>query len=222
MYFVVAGGGEVGYHLSKALLESGHEVMIIERDRKRAIWIEEQLGSVVINAPADEGKYQIQAGCQRADAVLAVTGDDEDNLIISQLAKLKCGANRVIARVNNPKNEIVFKAMGIDETLSSTRVLMGVIEQELPTGGFMPLMPLTGSHLELIEAEIAAGTPPAGKEIRTLGLPKGALIGGIVRKGEILHAHGDAILEVGDRIIVFSPTAAEQQVREALFGSAPS
>jgi trk system potassium uptake protein TrkA len=218
MYFVVAGGGEVGYHLSKALLESGHEVMIIERDRRRALWIEEQLGSVVINAPADEGKYQIQAGCQRADAVLAVTGDDEDNLIISQLAKLKCGANRVIARVNNPKNEIVFKAMGIDETLSSTRVLMGVIEQELPTGGFMPLMPLTRSDLEIVEAEIAAGSPAADKAIEDVKLPAGAHIGAIVRKGTIHHAHRDTKLEVGDRIIVFAPTAAEQEVRKALFG----
>ena len=218
MYFVVAGGGEVGYHLSKALLESGHEVMIIERDRKRALWIEEQLGSVVINAPADEGKFQIQAGCQRADAVLAVTGDDEDNLIISQLAKLKCGANRVIARVNNPKNEIVFKAMGIDETLSSTRVLMGVIEQELPTGGFMPLMPLTRSDLEIVEAEIAAGSPAADKLIEAVILPDGAHIGAIVRKGKIHHAHRDTKLEVGDRIIVFAPTAAEQEVRKALFG----
>jgi trk system potassium uptake protein TrkA len=218
MYFVVAGGGEVGYHLSKALLESGHEVMIIERDRRRALWIEEQLGSVVINAPADEGKYQIQAGCQRADAVLAVTGDDEDNLIISQLAKLKCGANRVIARVNNPKNEIVFKAMGIDETLSSTRVLMGVIEQELPTGGFMPLMPLTRSDLEIVEAEIAVGSPAADKEVEAVGLPAGAHIGAIVRKGQILHAHRDTKLEVGDRIIVFAPTAAEQEVKKALFG----
>jgi len=218
MYFVVAGGGEVGYHLSKALLEAGHEVMIIERDRKRALWIEEQLGSVVINAPADEGRFQIQAGCQRADAVLAVTGDDEDNLIISQLAKLKCGANRVIARVNNPKNEIVFKAMGIDETLSSTRVLMGVIEQELPTGGFMPLMPLTRSDLEIVEAEIAVGSPAAAKEDEAVGLPKGAHIGAIVRKAKILHAHRDTKLEVGDRIIVFAPTAAEQEVKKALFG----
>ena len=218
MYFVVMGGGEVGYHLSKALLEAGHEVMIIERDRRRAAWIEEQLGSVVINAPADEGKYQIQAGCQRADAVLAVTGDDEDNLIISQLAKLKCGANRVIARVNNPKNEIVFKAMGIDETLSSTRVLMGVIEQELPTGGFMPLMPLTRSDLEIVEAEIAVGSPAADKEVEAVGLPAGAHIGAIVRKGQILHAHRDTKLEAGDRIIVFAPTAAEQEVKKALFG----
>jgi len=218
MYFVVAGGGEVGYHLSKALLEAGHEVMIIERDRRRAAWIEEQLGSVVINAPADEGKFQIQAGCQRADAVLAVTGDDEDNLIISQLAKLKCGANRVIARVNNPKNEIVFKAMGIDETLSSTRVLMGVIEQELPTGGFMPLMPLTRSDLEIVEAEIAAGSPAANKEVEAVGLPAAAHIGAVVRNGEILRAHRDTKLEVGDRIIVFAPTAIEQEVRKALFG----
>src|SRR5947209_13640712 len=197
MYFVVAGGGEVGYHLSKALLEAGHEVMIIERDRRRALWIEEQLGSVVINAPADEGRFQSQAGCQRADAVLAGTGDDEDNLIISQLAKLKCGANRVIARVNNPKNEIVFKAMGIDETISSTRVLMGVIEQELPSGGFMPLMPLAGSANEIIEAEIASGTPPAGKTVGSLKLPTGALVGGIVRKGKLLHADDDTKLEVG-------------------------
>lgn len=218
MYFVVAGGGEVGYHLSKALLEAGHEVMIIERDRRRALWIEEQLGSVVINAPADEGRFQIQAGCQRADAVLAVTGDDEDNLIISQLAKLKCGANRVIARVNNPKNEIVFKAMGIDETLSSTRVLMGVIEQELPTGGFMPLMPLTRSDLEIVEAEIAAGSPAADRAVEAVGLPVGAHIGAIVRKGQILHAHRDTKLEAGDRIIVFAPTAAEQEVKKALFG----
>ncbi|HEX9269074.1 MAG TPA: NAD-binding protein [Candidatus Limnocylindria bacterium] len=218
MYFVVAGAGQVGYHLSQALLEAGHEVMIIERDRRRAQWVEERLGSVVINAPADEGRYQIEAGCQRADAVLAVTGDDEDNLIISQLAKLRSGARRVIARVNNPKNEIVFKAMGIDETVSSTRVLMGVIEQELPTGGFFPLMPLTGSHLEIIEAEVAPGTPSAGKETGALGLPEGALIGGLVRRGQVLHVHDDTRLEVGDRIIVFAPTAAEQEVRRALFG----
>ena len=218
MYFVVMGGGEVGFHLSKALLEAGHEVMIIERDRRRAAWIEEQLGSVVINAPADEGRFQIQAGCQRADAVLAVTGDDEDNLIISQLAKLKCGANRVIARVNNPKNEIVFKAMGIDETLSSTRVLMGVIEQELPTGGFMPLMPLTRSDLEIVEAEIAVGSPAADRAVEAVGLPAGAHIGAIVRQGTILHAHRDTKLEAGDRIIVFAPTAAEAEVKKALFG----
>lgn len=218
MYFVIAGGGEVGFHLAKALLEANHEVMLLESDRRRAQVIQEHLGSVVLNAPADEGRYQMEAGCQRADAVIAVTGEDPANLIICQLAKWKCHVPRVIARVNDPKNEIVFKALGIDETISSTRVLMGVIEQELPMGGFLPLMPLTGSHLELIEAEIAAGTPSAGRAIRALGLPAGAAVGGVVRKGVVLHIDLDTKLEVGDRIIVLSPTADEAKVREALFG----
>jgi trk system potassium uptake protein TrkA len=218
MYFVVAGGGEVGFHLAKALLEAGHEIMLIESDRRRAAYIEEQLGSVVLNAPADEGRFQKEAGCQRADAVIAVTGEDPVNLVICQLAKWNWSVPRVIARVNDPKNEIVFKALGIDETISSTRVLMSVIEQELPSSGFLPLMPLTGSHLELIEAEIAAGTPSAGKTVQALGLPAGAVIGGVVRKGAVLHADDDTRLEVGDRVIVLAPTKDEAIVRKALFG----
>jgi len=218
VYFVIAGGGQVGFHLAKALLESSHEVMLLESDRRRAQVIEAELGSVVLNAPADEGRYQIEAGCQRADAVIAVTGEDPANLIICQLAKWKCNVPRVIARVNDPKNEIVFKALGIDETISSTRVIMNVIEQELPSGGFLPLMPLTGSHLELIEAEIAGGTPSAGVAIGKLGLPEGAAIGGVVRKGVVVHADDDTKLQVGDRIVVLSPTKDEAGVRKALFG----
>ena len=220
MYFVIAGGGEVGFHLAKALLEAGHEIMLIESDRRRAIFIQEQLGSVVLNAPADEGRFQMEAGCQRADAVIAVTGEDPANLVICQLAKWKCNVPRVIARVNDPKNEIVFKAMGIDETISSTRVLMNVIEQELPTSGagFLPLMPLTGSHLELIEAEIGPDTPGAGKEVRNLGLPRGTAVGGIVRKGSVLHADEDVRLEVGDRLVILAPTKDESEVRKALSG----
>jgi trk system potassium uptake protein TrkA len=218
MYFVVAGAGEVGLHLSQALLEAGHEVTILEADRRRANYVQERLGSIVMNAAADEGRAQMEAGCNRADALIAVTGDDAKNLVICQLAKLNCHTPRVIARVNNPKNEIVFKTLGIDETISSTRVLMGVIEQELPTGGFMPLMPLAGTPNELIEAEIAPGSPPAGKTIAALRLPTGALVGGIVRKGKLMQAEDDTRLEVGDRVIVLSPEVSEGEVRKALFG----
>jgi len=218
VYFVIAGGGEVGFHLAKALLEAGHEIMVIESDRRRAQFIEEQLGSVVLNAPADEGRFQLEAGCQRADGVVAVTGEDPVNLVICQLAKWKCNVPRVIARVNDPKNEIVFKTLGIDETISSTRVLMNVIEQELPSSAaFLPLMPLTGSHLELIEAEIGAGTG-AGKSVRSLGLPRGTAVGGIVRKGAVLHADEDVLLEVGDRLVILAPTKDEAEVRKALAG----
>jgi trk system potassium uptake protein TrkA len=219
VYVVIAGGGEVGFHLAKALIESGHEIMVIESDRRRAQWIEEQLGSVVLNAAADEGRYQLEAGCQRADAVLAVTGEDAKNLVICQLARYNCGPHgRVIARVNDPKNEIVFKTLGIDETVSSTRVLMNVIEQELPASGFLPLMPLGGSHLELIEAEITAASPAAGKAVRALKLPEGSLIGGVVREGAVMSGAGDAVLQSGDRVIVFAPTASEAEVRKSLYG----
>ena len=150
--------------------------------------------------------------------MIAVTGEDPANLIICQLAKWKCNVPRVIARVNDPKNEIVFKALGIDETISSTRVLMSVIEQELPSSGFIPLMPLTGSHLELIEAEIGPDTPSAGKSVRSLGLPRGTAVGGIVRKGSVLHADDDEVLEVGDRLVILAPTKDESEVRKALSG----
>ena len=218
MYFVVAGGGEVGFHLAKALLEAGHEIMLIESDRRRAAYIEEQLGSVVLNAAADEGRFQKEAGCQRADAVIAVTGEDPVNLVICQLAKWNCHVPRVIARVNDPKNEIVFKALGIDETISSTRVLMSVIEQELPASGFLPLMPLAGSQLEIIEVEIAKGTASAGHSVESLALGSGVVVGGIVRQGSVLRADDDTKLEVGDRVIVFAPTKDEAQVRKALVG----
>lgn len=218
MYFVVAGAGEVGFHLAQALLEAGHEVQVIEADRRRASFVQEKLGSVVMNAAADEGRAQMEAGCSRADALIAVTGDDAKNLVICQLAKLNCHTPRVIARVNNPKNEIVFKTLGIDETISSTRVLMSVIEQELPAGGFMPLMPLAGSDNEMIEAEVAPGTPAAGKTISALRLPAGALVGAVIRRGKLMHADDDTKLEVGDRVLVFAATDSESEVRKALMG----
>src|SRR5207253_11067487 len=110
-----------------------------------------------MNAPADEGRAQMEAGCSRADALIAVTGDDAKNLVICQLAKIRCRTPRVIARVNNAKNEIVFKTLGIDETISSTRVLMNVIEQELPSRGCEPRMSLAGSANELLGTDIGVG-----------------------------------------------------------------
>lgn len=218
MYFVIAGAGQVGFHLAQALLEAGHEVMCIERDRRRAQWVQEQLGSVVINAPADEGRYQIEAGCERADAVIAVTDEDAANLVICQLAQVHCGVPRVIARVNNPKNEIVFKKLGIEETLSSTRVLMGIIEQELPMRGLVPIMPLVTPGLELVEAEVEADSPCAGKALRDIGFPREATVGAIVRNKQLVRASPDERLQPGDRLVVITPTELEAEVRRVLVG----
>ena len=130
MYFVIAGGGEVGFHLAKALLEAGHEIMVIESDRRRAQFIEENLGSVVLNAPADEGRFQVEAGCQRADAVIAVTGEDPANLVICQLAKWKSKVPRVIARVMDPARAGWYGEQGLD-TISPTRHAIEMFERAL-------------------------------------------------------------------------------------------
>jgi trk system potassium uptake protein TrkA len=218
MYFVIAGGGQVGYYLAQALIEAGHEVNIIEEDRRRAQWIQERLGTVVINAAADEGRYLLEAGCQRADAVIAATGEDPVNLVVCQMAQIHCHVPRVIARVNDPKNEIVFKKLGIEETVSSTRVLMSVIEQELPMRGLLPIMPLVTAGLEIVEAEIAEDSPSAGKPIRDLRLPEGATVGIIVREKRLVRANADERVRPGDRLIAFTPTAIESEVRKVLVG----
>jgi trk system potassium uptake protein TrkA len=218
VYFVIAGGGQVGFHLAQALIEAGHEVMIIEEERRRAQWIQDQLGNIVLTGSADEGRFLLEAGCQRADAVIGATGDDPVNLVVCQMAQIHCRVPRVIARVNDPKNEIVFKKLGIEETVSSTRVLMSVIEQELPMRGFVPIMPLVTAGLEIVEAEIAEDSPSAGKPLRELRLPDGATVGGIVRKRALVPARPEERVQPGDRLIAFTPTAAEPEVRKALVG----
>ena len=218
MYFVIAGGGQVGFHLAQALIEAGHEVMVIEEERRRAQWIQDQLGNIVLNGSADEGRSLLEAGCQRADAVIAATGDDPVNLVVCQMAQIHCHVPRVIARVNDPKNEIVFKTLGIEETVSSTRVLMSVIEQELPMRGLVPIMPLVTAGLEIVEAEIAEDSPASGKPIRELRLPDSATVGCIVRKRSLVRARPEERLQPGDRVIAFTPTAAEAEVRKVLVG----
>ena len=131
MYVVVIGGGNVGYYLTKELLAAGHEVVMIEKDPGRARTIADELGSIVIPNDGCEGRYQAEAGMGRADVMAAVTGDDEDNLVACQVAKMKFNVPRAIARVNNPKNETLFRQLAIDETVSPTRAILGVIEHEI-------------------------------------------------------------------------------------------
>src|SRR5689334_14241860 len=120
MYVIVAGGGKVGFYLARELISQGHEVLVIERDVKRADMIQNELGNVVMGGMADEAATLEEAGGGRADVICAVTGDDEDNLVICQVARKRFQVPRAIARINNPKNEEIFRLLGIDETISST------------------------------------------------------------------------------------------------------
>src|SRR2546423_3960291 len=131
MYAIVIGGGKVGYFLSRDLLERGDEVTLVEKDGARAAWLEGQLGSIVMLGDGDEVAFLSTTGIERADAVLAVTGDDEDNLVALQLAKKHFNVPLTIARVNNPANVDIFKTLGVDEAVSATDVLLAALETKV-------------------------------------------------------------------------------------------
>jgi trk system potassium uptake protein TrkA len=131
VYIIIIGGGRVGYQLARHLLDRGEEVTLIEKDGRRAEWLEGQLGSIVMTGDGDEMAFLETTGIERADVVMAVSGDDEDNLIALQLAKKRFNVPLTIARVNNPANVEIFKTLGVDEAISATDVLLGAMEQKL-------------------------------------------------------------------------------------------
>src|ERR1044071_8029107 len=149
MFVIVGGGGKVGFYLGKELAEQGHEVVIIEQDARRAAEIENELGNMVFVGDAAETVILQAAGAARADLVAAVTGDDEDNLVICQVAKARFHATRTIARINNPKNAEIFLKLGIDDTVSATDVVLSVIEQEIPRQHMVPLLKLRNTDVEI-------------------------------------------------------------------------
>ncbi len=155
MYIIVVGGGKVGYHLAKALLAEGHEVLVIERDRSRIDYICSELGSICLLGDGCEAAIQAEAGTARADMLIAVTGDDEDNLVACQVAKHKFKVPRTIARSSNPKNETLFGMLGIDVTVSSTNVIMENIQQEVPTHILTHLLSFRDKGTEIVEIKVA-------------------------------------------------------------------
>src|SRR5512136_2459721 len=133
MYIIIVGGGRLGYHLLKALLKEGHEVLVIEKDPRICKTITDELGSVCYRGDGCEAATLAEVGTGRADMMVAVTGDDEDNLVACQVAKYKYNVPRTIARIRNPKNEALFKKLGVDVTVSTTDIILEAIEREVPT-----------------------------------------------------------------------------------------
>lgn len=216
MYIVVAGGGKVGFYLAKGLVNEGHELAIIERDRRKCEQIQEDLGSVVVRGDAAEAATLAEAGASRADVVVAVTGDDEDNLVICQMAKRKFQVQRTIARINNPKNERIFKLLGIDATVSSTEVIMSHIEQELPARAMVHLLRLHKANLEIVEATIPPGAKVVGHQLREIHLPPDSAFLLIVRAGDPIVPTGQTTLEAGDDVIALTKVDTESNLRDML------
>ena len=220
MFVIVVGGGKVGYYLAKELIESNHEVVLLKKDRARADQIADEIGSMVIAQDGCEGKYLGEAGANRADIVAAVTGDDEDNLVICQMAKHHFDVPRTIARVNNPKNERLFKHLGVDEIISPTRMILGSIEQDIPVHELLHLAALGHSDLELIEAHLTSDSPAIGRSAKDLDLPQGCALFAVVRNDAAMPVRGETILLDGDKVIAIGRPDCEAGLRTQLIGTA--
>ena len=219
MYVVVVGGGNVGYFLTRELLNAGHEVVIIEKDVSRARQIADELGSIVVPNDGCEGRYQEQAGMTRADVVAAVTGDDEDNLVACQVAKMYFNVPRAIARVNNPKNEHLFRQLAIDDTVSPTRSVLGAIEHDIPIHDLLHLAEVEGGELQIVEAHLEPGSPAIGKALSEVTLPEGSTVAMVVRDGRPQVARPDTRLRAGDKLLALTVAAREAELRSLLIGA---
>src|SRR5260370_29207253 len=154
MYAIIAGGGNVGFFLARELIEQGHEVLIIENSGERAEFIANELGNVVLRGNADEASTLAEAGAERADVIIAVTGDDPRNLVLCQVVKPRFGTQRTIARINDPRNESLFLMLGIDATVNATQVMLQVLEHELPQAHLIPLLRLRNTDVKLVETDV--------------------------------------------------------------------
>ncbi len=218
MYIIVIGGGKVGYYLSKALLAEGHEVLIIEKDATRVERIEEELGSICMQGDGCEAATLEEAGTERANLFVAVTDEDEDNLVACQVAKHKFNVPRIIARIGNPKNEALFKKLGIDVTVSSTNLILEYIEQEVPTHPLTHLLQLRRGELEIVEVKIPPTSTAVGKQVRELPLPPGSFLSLIIKEEGVQVPTPYTTLEGEDRVIAVTKPELEQALRIILTG----
>ena len=216
MYVIVAGGGKVGFYLARALLNEDHEVLVVENNKRKAVSISEELGSVVMLGNADEARILEEAGANRADVVVAVTGDDEDNLVICQVAKHKFKVDRTIARINNPKNETIFKLLGIDATVSSTNLIQAQIEQALPSQALIHHSLLQNVGLELVEGVVSSNSPAVGKQLKDIELPGDTKIILMMRGREAIVPTGSTEIEALDSVMAVTKTELESELRQLL------
>lgn len=218
MYIIIGGGGEVGYYLTKSLLTQGHEVLLLEKGSARYQTLNDELGPAVVRGDACEARTMAEVGANRADVVIAVTGDDEDNLVICQMAKKRYKVGRTIARLNNPKHEDIFLKLGIDLTVSPTRSILSLIESDLPSSRFVPLMMLKNAGIEIVELRIPEKSPIVGKMLRDINLPRSANLALIIRDKQHISPTADTQILAHDDVFALVNHEGEEELSR-VFGT---
>ena len=221
MYILIGGGGQVGYYLTRELLKQDHEVLLLDKDPRRVEQLRLELGAAVTRGDACEARTLEAVGCSRANMVIAVTGDDEDNLVICQVAKERFHCDRTIARVNNPANEELFMALGITITVSPTSLILHLIEEQIPHYNLVPLLTLSRIGLGLVEVTIPPDSPAANRDIRTLDLPSSVNIALVVRGDRNITPRGDTVIQSEDHIFALTTEDGERILRERILREPP-
>jgi trk system potassium uptake protein TrkA len=216
MYLIVVGGGKVGYYLTKTLVHEGYEVLLIEKNPNKCETYTERFGAVVMNGDGAEAATLAAAGAGRADVVIAVTGDDEDNLVICQMAKHRFNVGRTIARVNNPKNEELFRKLGIDVTVNPTNVILSLIEQQIPDRHFVHLLALRHAKLALVEGSVHSESPIANRSLSDIRMPPETSMIAVLRAGDVIVPTGQTTILPGDEIIAITRQESEHALRHLI------
>ena len=217
MYVLIAGGGKVGANVTRSLLRQNHEVTIIEQRPDRFRVLEEEFDYRVQRGDATELHVLDLAGIGRPpDLLLAVTGDDEDNIVICEIAQKRYFAPKVIARVNDPRNQTHFDLLGIAPTVCATSSIMALIEHEVPEKDIIRLLQLRDDELEIVEVPIADDSPSSGKRIEQLKMPVGTRLISVAREGRSEIASDSTKLQPGDRVLAILRTACEDELRRVL------
>lgn len=218
MYIIIVGAGKVGHFLAKRLLADKHTVVVIEKDGSACEELARDISGLVIHGDGCDPKYLEEAGISRADVVASVTGDDEDNLVISQLAKEKFKVSRTVARINDPRNEQVFSRLGVDVPIDATAILAKIIEEEVSFADFVNLMSFKRGKLAIIRVDLPADSPVINKQVQELQLPAESVLVSIIRGDQVIVPKGNTVLLAQDDIIALTLLQNEQQLLSYLIG----
>jgi trk system potassium uptake protein len=216
-YMIIVGAGKVGWNLARELLNKGNEVTLIESDRNRYLTVEQELEHSVQYGDASELWVLERAGISRADLVIAVTGDDEDNMLICQVAKEKYLVDRIIARVNNPRNRQWFELLGVKPYVSATDLILRVLEHEVPEYGLVHLLDLPEERLEIIEILLSEDSRVIGQRVGELSMPEGSLLISVLRGGDGFVPTPETMLQSGDEVLAVLDPGLEEDLK-AFFG----
>ncbi len=218
MYILIVGAGKIGSFLAQRLLKDNHSVALVDKDKSICEEITRRLDILVINGDGCSPLVLKEAGIERADVVAAVTGDDEDNLIICQLAKERFSVSRTVGRVNDPKNEHIFLELGVDIPIDATTIIAKIIEEEVSFTDFVNLLSFKRGKLAIVRVDLPDDAPVIHQKLENIQLPPDSVFVSILRGEEVVVPRGDTILESGDDIIALTMVGNESKLLNVLLG----